>query len=137
MKKLKITQFLTFNGNAEEAMRFYASVLPNAKIIRLERYGKDHPFAADGEENRVLHGALSINGQEIMFLDMDAAHPAPEFCWSSSLYIDCGDESEFDTVFNGLSQDGFVMMKEEPFMQFRKVAWVTDKFGVTWQPVLE
>ena len=104
MKNPKIATFLTFNGNAEEVMRFYASVFPNAVIAKLERYGKDHPFASENEENKVLHGDLSIMGEKIMFLDMTAAHPAPEFSWSTSFYIDCGDEAEFDTVFNGLSQ---------------------------------
>ena len=137
MKKSKIAPFLTFNGKAEEAMRFYASILPGAEIVALKRYGKEHPFAEEKDENKVLHGTLLFGGQEIMFLDMDAAHPAPDFCWAASLYVNCENEAEFDAVFNGLAQGGLVMMKEEPFMQFRKVAWVTDKFGVTWQPVLE
>ena len=132
-----ITPFLTFNGRSEEAMRYYASILPGAEITKLLRYGKDHPIAANGENDKVLHGVLSYAGQEIMFMDMDAAHPAPDFSWAASMYISCVDEAEFDAIFNGLARDGFVMMKEEPFMQFRKVAWVTDKFGVTWQPVLE
>jgi predicted 3-demethylubiquinone-9 3-methyltransferase (glyoxalase superfamily) len=72
-----------------------------------------------------------------MFLDIEAAVDCPAFSWTTSFYIDCKDEDEFDSLFNGLAQDGTVMMKEEPFMQFRKVAWVTDKYGVTWQPVLE
>jgi len=76
-------------------------------------------------------------GQEIMFLDMDAAHAAPDFSWATSIYIDCRDETEFDAVFNGLSQGGVVMMGPEPIAHFRKCAWVTDKFGVTWQPVWE
>jgi predicted 3-demethylubiquinone-9 3-methyltransferase (glyoxalase superfamily) len=40
-------------------------------------------------------------------------------------------------LFGTLAAGGMVMMQEENFMQYRKVAWVTDKFGVTWQPVLE
>ena len=137
MNKQRIIPFLTFNGRAEEAMQFYASNLPGAKITKLARYGKAHPYAGENDENKVLHGALSFMGQEIMFLDMDAAHPAPDFNWAMSLYIDCRDEMEFDAIFSALSQGGVVMMGPEPVAYFRKCAWVTDKFGVTWQQVLE
>lgn len=137
MEKQKFALFLTFTGKSEEAMNFYASVLPGASITKLERYGKEHPFAGEGGENNVLHGAVTFMGQEIMFLDMDKAHPAPEFSWSSSIYVDCCDEAEFDAIFGELSQGGIVMMGPEPVGNLRKCAWVTDKFGVTWQPVWE
>ena len=137
MEKQRIAAFLTFTGKAEEAMQFYASALPGAKITNLVYYGKDHPFAAADEENLVMHGALSFMGQEIFFLDMDRAHPAPAFNWAVSLYLDCRDEAEFDTVFGALSQGGTAMMGPETVAHFRKVAWVTDRFGVTWQPVWE
>jgi predicted 3-demethylubiquinone-9 3-methyltransferase (glyoxalase superfamily) len=70
-------------------------------------------------------------------MDMNAEYDCTTFNWSTSFYVSCGNEAEFDAVFDGLAQGGFVMMKEEPFMHFRKVAWVTDKYGVTWQPILE
>ncbi|WNY27561.1 VOC family protein [Methanolapillus ohkumae] len=137
MEKSKLAIFLTFSGQAEEAMQFYASRLPDAKITTLVRYGKNHPFAGDGDENKILHGAVSFMGQEIMFLDMDAAHPAPNFSWASSIYVNCQSEEEFDAVFAGLAKSGTVMMGPESVGHIRKCAWVTDKFGVTWQPVWE
>lgn len=138
MTNQKIKLFLTFNGNAEQAMRFYAENLPETKITKLTPYGKDHPMATDyGDENRVLMGALSLMEQEIYFLDMTAAYPAPEFNFATSIFIDCRDETEFDCIFAALSQDGTVMMGPEAVEHFRKCAWVTDKFGVTWQPVWE
>ena len=137
MKKRRFSPFLTFNGNAEEAMRFYASNLPGANITELVRYGKEHPRGSESEENNVLYGALSFLGHEINFLDMVAAHPAPEFSWAMSIFIECKDEAEFDAVFSGLSKDGLVMMGPEPVGHLRKCAWITDKFGVTWQPVWE
>ncbi len=137
MQNQRIKPFLTFNGNAEEAMKFYADNLPDTNMVRIERYGKDQPFANKSEENKILYGALSLMGTEICFLDMDAAHPAPKFNWATSIYIDCRDETEFDAVFNALSQDGIVLMGPEAVAHLRKCAWVTDKFGVTWQPVWE
>ena len=131
--KQRIMPFLTFHGNAEEAMNFYAAVLPGAKIesiVYFEEGGR-------GDAGKVMNGVLSFMGHKFMFMDMNAEYDCPPFSWTTSFYLDCNDETEFDAIFNGLAEGGTVMMKEEPFMQFRKVAWVTDKFGITWQPVLE
>lgn len=129
----RIIPFLTFHGNAEEAMHFYAATFPGAKVEILTRFEKD----GRGDEGKVLIGILSVFGQRIQIIDMQAEYDCPAFSWATSLYLNCKDETEFDAIFNGLANGGFVMMKEEPFMHFRKVAWVTDKFGVTWQPILE
>lgn len=135
MRQHRFAPFLTFNGQAEEAMRFYAANLPGATITKLERYGSGQQFGAAGEENKVLYGEVIFMGQPLLFLDMDAAHPAPGFTWSSSIYIDCANEKEFDTIFDRLSQGGTVMMGPEAVGQLRKCAWLTDRFGITWQPV--
>ena len=132
-EKQRVIPFLTFHGNAEEAMNYYAANLPGAKIETLMRYQKDSP----GDEGKVLVGILSVFGYCIQFMDMNAEYDCPNFTWAASLLVNCNDEAEFDALFNALAQDGFVMMKEDNFMHFSKVAWVTDKFGVTWQPVLE
>jgi len=129
----RLIPFLTFHGNAEEAMNFYADVLPGAKIESIVRFEKGQR----GDEGKVLNGILSFMGQKLMFLDMITEYDCPDFSWATSFYVTCNTVEEFDAVFNGLAKDGHVMMKEEPYMRFRKVAWVTDKFGVTWQPVLE
>ena len=131
----KINPFLTLNGNADQAMQFYASSLPDSKIIKTVRFADGHPFSGPDEKDKILFGLMSIMGREIMFMDMDKAHPAPEFSWSASLYINCETEAEFDAIFAVLSNGGTVMMGPEPVAHLRKCAWVTDKFGVTWQPV--
>ncbi len=137
MNKQGITIFLTFSGNANNAMQFYALVLPGAKIMDIVRYGSDNPVAKKGDENKVLHGSLSFREQEIMFMDMVGDYPVPDFSWATSIFLSCIDEKEFDTIFNKLSLGGRVMMGPEPVLKLRKVAWVTDKFGVTWQLVWE
>jgi predicted 3-demethylubiquinone-9 3-methyltransferase (glyoxalase superfamily) len=114
-------------------MNFYAAVLPGAKIESIAYFEE----GGRGDVGKVLTGVMSFMGQRFMFMDMNAAYECPAFNYAISLYLDCQDEAEFDAVFAGLAQGGVVMMKEEPFMHYRKVAWVTDKFGLTWQPVLE
>lgn len=124
--------FLTFTGNAEEAMRFYEANLPGAKIESLALFEKG---MENGDEGKVLNGVLAYREQKILFMDMQAAYPAPPFSWSTSLFIHCVDEAEFDMIFAALAQGGSVMMGPEPVMDMRKCAWVTDQFGVTWQLV--
>jgi len=137
MKTQRVNAFLTFNGKAEEAMKFYEANVPGAKITNLIRYGEGHPMIDIGEENIVLFGSLNLHGEEIMFMDMAAKYPAPEFSWATSIFVYCADEAEFDATFSALANGGNVMMGPEPVAHFRKCAWVTDKFGVTWQPVWE
>ena len=137
MEKQRISLFLTFNGKAQEAMKFYESVFFGSEITRLESYGKGSPLIAEGEEDRVLHGAMRIMGQEIFFLDMGSQYSAPSFTWASSIFVACADEPEFDALFAALSKDGSVMMGPESVGTIRKCAWVVDKFGVVWQPVWE
>lgn len=130
----RLTAFLSFCGNAEEAMRFYVSVLPGAKIESLTLFERG---MENGDEGKVLNGTLSFAGQNLMFLDMQEEYPAPPFSWATSLFINCIDEAEFDIIFKGLSEGGTVMMGPEPVMDMRKCTWLTDKFGVTWQLVWE
>lgn len=133
LENQRIVPFLTFHGNAEEALTYYAANLPAAKIETLKRFEEGQR----GDTGKVLVGILSLFGQHIQFMDMEAAYDCPPFTWSTSLLVNCANATEFDSLFNALAQGGTVMMKEDNFIHFRKVAWVTDKFGVTWQPVLE
>ena len=85
----RLCVFLTFTGNAEEAMRFYAENLPGAAIQSLALFEKG---MENGDEGKVLNGTLSFMGQEILFMDMQAAYPAPPFNWATSLFINCASE---------------------------------------------
>jgi len=129
----RFVPFLSFHGRAEEAMNFYAEILPDAKIETLIRFEEGER----GDEGKVLLGELSFLGQRIMFIDIEADVECPQFSWATSFYLECEDESEFDAIFTAFAQDGTVMMGPEAILHFRKVAWVTDKFGVAWQPVLK
>jgi len=131
--KQRLIPFLSFQGCAEEAMNFYASILPNAKIETLIRFEQGE----DGDEGKVLFGELSFSNQRLMFLDIKSGLECPRFSWATSFYFECRDECEFDAVFNGLSQGGIVMSGPDTLLHFHKVAWITDKFGVAWQPVLK
>jgi predicted 3-demethylubiquinone-9 3-methyltransferase (glyoxalase superfamily) len=133
--KNKLAPFLTFSGQAEEAMKFYLKVFNDSEMVSLilidDAMGSE-PFGM--KPGKVLNGQLKIKGQLVMFMDLTPAFSTP-FSWATSLYINCDSEAEFDELFAGLSEGGTVMMGPEPVMDLRKVAWVTDRFGVTWQLV--
>ena len=126
----KILPFLSFRGNAEEAVNFYMSVFPETRIISLVHITDK----ANGEPGKVLNVLFEIMGQQFMAMDMNEQH-SPEFSWAVSMYTNCSSKEEFDTIFSRLAKDGLVMMGPEPVLEFRKVAWITDKYNVTWQLV--
>lgn len=128
----RLSAFLTFNGNARSAMEFYEEVFPGARRLSLVLFGADEPH---GDEGTVLNGMIDLDGQSLLFMDMQATSPAPDFSWATSLFFLCADQEEFDGIFTGLSDEGTVMMGPEPVMELRACAWVVDKFGVTWQLV--
>lgn len=127
----RIIPFLTFGGNAEEAMNYYVRTFPNSKLISLRRISEDDR----GVEGKILNGIIEILGQTFMVLDMDK-ESCPKFTWAVSFYLECNDDAEFDLIFDRLKGDGQVLMGPVEMYDFSKVTWVTDCFGVTWQLVL-
>ena len=119
----KITPFLTFVDQAEEAMNFYSSVFPNSKVGEVSRYGEGAPFPP----GTVMSANLEIEGQELIFLNGGEHF---QFSEGISLFVRCEDQEEIDRLWNQLSADG-----GEP----GRCGWLKDKFGVSWQiipPVL-
>ncbi len=123
-----ITTFITFPGNAEEAVKFYLEVFRDSELVSLDRFEE----GMQGMPGKVLTAAFRINGTLLLAMDMDEKY-APAFNWAMSLYTEFQDESEFDRVFAELSRDGTVLMGPEPVLDIRKATWVTDRFKITWQ----
>jgi predicted 3-demethylubiquinone-9 3-methyltransferase (glyoxalase superfamily) len=115
MKKLNTC--LLFDGNAEEATKFYASVFKNAKIVDTLRYGDSGP----GPKGAVMASTVDIGGHEIVALN----GPSFKFSPASSLFVVCENQDEVDDYWDKLSAGGVIV----------QCGWLTDKFGVTWQIV--
>lgn len=112
----KITPFLWFDTQAEEAANFYTSIFKNAKIKEVRRYGDAGPRP----KGTVLTVTFEIEGQEFVGLN---GGPHYQFTPAISLFVNCKDQAEVDELWNKLADGG------KP----NQCGWITDKFGVTWQ----
>jgi predicted 3-demethylubiquinone-9 3-methyltransferase (glyoxalase superfamily) len=124
----KITNFLMFSGQAEEAMNFYVSLFPESEVTRITRY-KEGEMGAEGT---VMHAAFTLNGQQ--FMCIDSAVPQPfTFTAAMSLYVDCESDEEIENLFNALSNEGSIFMPLQAYPFSKKYTWLSDRFGVSWQ----
>ncbi len=124
----KISTFLMFKGDAEEAVNLYVSLFQESEIVHIAYYGPGD----QGEEGKVYHARFTLNGQPFMAFDSPGAHPFT-FTPSMSLFIQCDTEDEIDMLFEKLSEGGKVLMPLGEYPFSKKYAWVNDRFGVSWQ----
>lgn len=122
------TPFLMFQGDASEALDFYASVLPQAEVSDLEHW----PASVPGAEGKVYGAVLTVAGLRIRVNDSPVEH-AFSFTPSSSIFIDFDSEAELDETFAALLEDGEALMALGNHGFSRKFGWVNDRFGVSWQ----
>jgi predicted 3-demethylubiquinone-9 3-methyltransferase (glyoxalase superfamily) len=127
----KVTPFLMFEGNAEEAMNYYISLIEDSEITTITRYGANQ----SGEEGTVMHATFSLKGQEFMCIDSNVKH-AFTFTPSFSIFITCDSEEELDRLYENLSSGGSSLMPLENYGFSKKFGWIVDKFGVSWQLTL-
>jgi predicted 3-demethylubiquinone-9 3-methyltransferase (glyoxalase superfamily) len=127
----KITPFLMFEGQAEEAINFYMSIFNDSEIIRLARYEAGEP----GKEGEVSQAVFSINGQEFICTDTFVQH-AFTFTPSISLFVECDSEEEINDAYTKLADSGELLMPLDSYPFSKKFGWVQDKFGVSWQLIL-
>jgi predicted 3-demethylubiquinone-9 3-methyltransferase (glyoxalase superfamily) len=114
----KITPFLWFDDNAEEALEFYCSVFKNSKVLNTSRYGEGAPRPA----GMVMMANLELEGQELILLN---GGPEFKFTEAFSLFVSCDGQDEVDWYWSQLSAGG-----EES-----QCGWLKDKFGLSWQIV--
>ncbi len=127
----KITTFLTFFGNAEEAMQCYVSLFERSEVLSIVRYGPDTPDF----EGKVIHAAFTLNGQQFMCIDSNVQHEWG-FTPAISLYVACESEEEVDRLYERLSEDGEVFMPLGAYPFSEKYVWLRDRYGVSWQLTL-
>ena len=114
----KITPFLWFDTNAEEAVNFYTSIFKDSKIVNINRYGEAGP----GQVGTAMTATFTLQGQEFMALN---GGPHFKFTEAISFFVNCETQEEVDELWEKLSEGG-----EES-----QCGWLKDKFGVSWQIV--
>jgi predicted 3-demethylubiquinone-9 3-methyltransferase (glyoxalase superfamily) len=114
----KITTFLTFKDQAEDAVKLYTSIFKNSRITSSSRYGDAGP----GPKGSLMAANFELDGQEFVALNGGSSF---EFSQGMSLLVDCETQDEVDTYWEKLSDGG----SKGP------CGWLTDRFGVSWQVV--
>ncbi|GAA3406179.1 VOC family protein [Paenibacillus hodogayensis] len=122
MTKPKISTFLMFTGQAEEAMKLYTTLFEGSAIQHVHH----------NEDGTIMHATFNIKGQSFMCIDSQPVH-AFTFTPSISLYVNCDTEEEIDRVFETLSRDGQILMPLGAYPFSEKFVWLNDKYGVSWQ----
>jgi predicted 3-demethylubiquinone-9 3-methyltransferase (glyoxalase superfamily) len=112
----KITPFLWFDNQAEEAMNFYVSIFKNSKVGRVTRYGDAGP----GPKGSVMSATFTLEGQEFFALN---GGPQYSFTPAISLFVNCETQQEVDDLWDKLSAGG----------RKDRCGWLQDKYGLSWQ----
>ena len=115
----KITPFLWFDNNAEEAVQFYTSIFRNSKILQTSRY----PEGAPGPKGSVMTMKFELNGQEFIALN---GGPHFKFNEAISFEVNCETQKEIDEYWEKLTSGGGKEVQ---------CGWLKDKYGLSWQIV--
>jgi predicted 3-demethylubiquinone-9 3-methyltransferase (glyoxalase superfamily) len=118
----KITPFLWFNNQAEEAVKFYASIFENSKIGTVSRYDEASAAASGRPSGSVMTAAFQLEGQEFVALN---GGPHFKFTEAISFVVNCESQEEIDYYWAKLSEGG-----DEKAQQ---CGWLKDKYGLSWQ----
>jgi predicted 3-demethylubiquinone-9 3-methyltransferase (glyoxalase superfamily) len=118
----KITPCLWFDNQAEEAVKFYTSILKNSKIGKVARYGESGAKVSGRPKGTVMTVTFEIDGQEFMALN---GGPLFNFTEAISLVVNCKTQEEIDDVWEKLSAGG----------EKGVCGWLKDKYGLSWQIV--
>ena len=114
----KISPFLWFDGNAEEAVNFYVSIFKDSKVLNISRYGEAGP----GPKGSVMSATFQLQGQEFIALN---GGPQFKFTPAISFFVHCQTQEEVDELWEKLSAGG----------RKDRCGWLTDKYGLSWQIV--
>ena len=112
----KITPFLWFDGQSEEAMHHYVAIFRNSRVVDVTRYGDAGP----GPKGSVMSASFEIEGQRFTALN---GGPQFRFTEAVSFVVNCETQQEVDELWDKLSEGG----------QTQQCGWLKDRFGLSWQ----
>lgn len=118
----KITPFLWFDNNAEEAVNFYTSIFKNSRIGSVSRYGEEAAKVSGRRKGSVMTISFELDGQQFTALN---GGPVFKFTPAISFVVDCKTQEEVDRFWEKLSEGG----------EKGQCGWLKDKYGLSWQIV--
>ena len=113
----KISPFIWFDNNAEEAINFYLPIFKDSKVIRIART----PPGGPGPEGALLVASIQLEGQEFILMNGGPGHPPTD---AFSLTVNCSSQEEVDHYWNKLLEGGGKELA---------CGWLKDRFGLHWQ----
>ena len=120
----RITPFLWFDNQAEEAVSFYTSIFKNSSIMSMARYGEEGAEASGRPKGTVMTIAFQLDGQEFVALN---GGPHFKFTEAISFVVNCESQNEVDYYWENLSEGGDAKAQQ--------CGWLKDKYGLSWQVV--
>lgn len=124
-----VTTQLMFQGRqAEEAMKFYVSLFEGAEVTEVERYGAEEPE----REGTVKHATFTLAGTTFACIDSPPVHDFT-FTPSVSLFVECASADELQRLYDALGKGGKTFMPLGSYGFSLQFAWVSNRFGVSWQ----
>ena len=119
INKQKITPYLWFDNNAEQAVEHYLTLFPGSRVHKVSRWGKGSPFP----EGAIMNIELELAGQRFIALN---GGPHFKFTPAISLFISCDSQAEVDLLWDKIQSAGGTPSQ---------CGWITDKFGLSWQVI--
>lgn len=136
----KLTTFLTFKDNAEDAVTLYTSLFEDSEMVRVIRARAGEPGWA--VEGTLQHAEFTLAGQRFMCINMppEGARGHDHAPWdqlafspATAIYVQCESDNEFDKLYGALSEGGEVILPVGGYGFSAKFAFLTDRFGVAWR----
>jgi predicted 3-demethylubiquinone-9 3-methyltransferase (glyoxalase superfamily) len=135
----KLTTFLAFQRDAEDAIKLYTSLFDDAEVLSVIRARAGEP---GWDEGTLQHAVFTLAGLQFMCINMPppgarghdhAAWHEYEFSPAMAIYVQCRDSEELEQLYAALSDTGETIMPVGSYGFSEKFAWVNDRFGVSWR----
>lgn len=129
----KITPFIWFDSNAEQAVKFYTSIFKKSKIGKIMYYTKEMEHDSGKKAGTILTIDFTLNGQRFSAINGGShfkLNPA------TSLFVTCNTTQEFNSLWNKLVQNATILMEKGKYPFSEQYGWLNDQFGLSWQLML-